>query len=205
MTTVPQSEIKAAMAEFQEKPWSPVEVSAAIANMGSVLFNATRAPNALNPKVPESVSSDFSTFLQSCIARSFFNTRMCNALLTTVNTPLELQLEFLKFFKLNDAGNVSDLKATHASAENPYNSMLMVKYMMSHAHPEESVRQRCSNLLQMAGGEISRQLDETVMDYCNKGVLAGGDIRVAGVDAPQALINVRTHDAIELPGLQVQV
>jgi hypothetical protein len=198
--TIPKDEITEAQAEFKKRPWTATEMSAAVGVVGSVLFNGIRAPNALNPQVPESAARQFVPFIQSCFCRSMMDSSLCNALLAHVNVPLDLQGEFLSFLGLADLGNREELAASQADRDSPYCSVLMVKYI-SHAHPNDTVRERCGKVLESLAPEVSRQLDDTLLDYSNKVIdsLDSGSQTSMDVRFLTSLLQRSTSERLQAP------
>jgi hypothetical protein len=160
IANIPSKEIEAAISEGARRPYTLAEVNAAISILGSVLMNAVRAPNALNPAPPKDIEVNAHSFIQAVMSRSLYGTRLCNALLQPLDVPADMQVEFLR--ALDVEGDRSDiLQAT--GLENPLCSTALVSYMAL-AHPDASVKQRCSAIL----GTNAKAIDDTVLQYMNE-------------------------------------
>lgn len=158
VSSIPSKEIEAAMAEGVKKPYTISEVNAAISILGSVMMNCVRAPNALNPKAPEDIETNAESFIQFAMSRALYNPRLCNALLSPLDVPTDLQVEFAKALDLD--ADRSDIQSN--GLENPLNSTVMVRYMSLY-HPDASVKQRCNAIL----GNSVAKMDETVLQFMN--------------------------------------
>eukprot|EP00960_Hanusia_phi_P056852 763388-Hanusia_phi.AAC.3 len=160
IANIPVKEIEAAVAEGIKKPYTVTEVNAAISILGSVIMNAVRAPNALNPKAPADIETNAHSFVQFAMSRALYNTRLCNALLQPLDVPIDLQLEFASALDID--ADRSDIVG-NTGMENPLSSTVMVKYMSLY-HPDPATKQRCNGIL----GSSTKSLDETALHFMNE-------------------------------------